>query len=48
MELSKLSDEELFCVLMCGEPPKDGYSIQDYVNEWNDRVDKGMRYEVSC
>lgn len=46
MELSKLPDEELFGVLLCGEAPKDGHTIQDYMEEWNKRCDDGMKYEV--
>ena len=35
----ELSDEEIFDVLLCGGKPRGyGYTIQDYVDEWNDRV----------
>ena len=42
----ELSNEEIFKVLLCGEKSKGGYSIQDYVEEWNDRVANGERFQV--
>lgn len=41
MNISKLSNEELFSVLLCGEKPVDGFTMDDYVNEWNKRCDEG-------
>lgn len=37
----ELTNEEMFKVLLCGEKPKGGYSIQDYVEEWNERCNNG-------
>ena len=43
----ELTDDELFDVLLCGKKPRGyGYSIQDYVDEWNERVANGMVYQV--
>lgn len=44
--LSEVSREELFGVLLCGEKPKDGISIEEYMKEWNFRVEKEGGYEV--
>ena len=38
--LSKLTKEELFDVLLCGKSPKEGYTKQDYAEEWNDRLQR--------
>ena len=37
MDLTKLTNEELFGVLLCGESPIENTTIQDYVDEWNKR-----------
>ena len=42
----ELSNEEIFDVLLCGGKPREGYAIQDYVDEWNDRVANGERFQV--
>ena len=43
----ELSNEEMFDVLLCGGKPRGyGYTIQDYVDEWNDRVANGERFQV--
>ena len=44
----ELTDNEIFGVLMCGQKPIGGYTIQDYVDEWNKRVANGMKYHVYC
>jgi len=46
MNILELTNEELFKVLLCGEKPKNGYAIDDYIKEWNNRCDNGMKYEV--
>lgn len=46
MSFPELTDNELFGVLLCGEKPMGGYTIEDYAEEWNKRCDNGMRYEV--
>lgn len=46
-DLSNLSREELFGVLLCGEKPINGISLQEYVQEWNVRVAKEGGYEVN-
>lgn len=45
-DLSNLSREELFGVLLCGEKPKEGISLNEYMEEWNARVKKEGGYEV--
>ena len=43
----ELSNEELFDVLLCGGKPRGyDYSIQDYVDEWNERVANGENFQV--
>lgn len=44
--LSDMSREELFVVLLCGKQPLEGTTLQDYVNEWNARVEKDGGFEV--
>lgn len=39
-DLSNLSRDELFGVLLCGEKPKEGISLNEYMEEWNVRVKK--------
>ena len=51
MNLSNLSNEELFGVLLCGEKPLKNVTINDYVEEWNKRCAEGTNkdgngYEV--
>ncbi len=51
MDLSNLSNEELFGVLLCGEKPLENITINDYVEEWNKRCAEGTNkdgngYEV--
>lgn len=38
--------EEIFDVLLCGGKPRGGYTIQDYVDEWNDRVANSEHFQV--
>lgn len=45
-DLSNLSREELFGVLLYGEKPINGISLKEYVQEWNVRVAKEGGYEV--
>lgn len=45
-DLSNLSRDELFGVLLCGEKPKEGISLNEYMEEWNARVKKEGEYEV--
>ena len=43
----ELTNDELFDVLLCGKKPRGyGYTIQDYVDEWNDRVTNGEKFQV--
>ena len=42
----EVTKEEIFKVLLCGEKPKGGYTIQDYVEEWNKRVADGATFQV--
>ena len=43
----ELTNEEIFDVLLCGKKPRGyGYTIQDYVDEWNDRVTNGEKFQV--
>ena len=46
IDLSNLSRDELFGVLLCGEKPKEGISLNEYIEEWNARVKKEGGYEV--
>ena len=46
-DLSNLSRDELFGVLLCGEKPKEGISLNEYMEEWNVRVEKEGGYEVT-
>lgn len=46
-DLSNLSRDELFGVLLCGEKPKEGISLNEYMEEWNVRVKKEGGYEVT-
>lgn len=53
MDISKLSNEDLFSVLLCGVEPIEPYNIQDYVVEWNKRCIEGNNkdgrgYSISC
>lgn len=41
MNLTKLTNEELFGVLLCGQAPIENATIQDYVDEWNKRCKSG-------
>lgn len=43
----EFTNEEIFKVLMCGKKPIGGYTIAEYVEEWNLRVENGMTFEVS-
>lgn len=44
----ELTNEEIFDVLLCGGKPRGcGYTIQDYVEEWNDRVANGETFQVN-
>lgn len=38
--LSKFTREELFDVLLCGKSPREGFTKQDYAEEWNNRLKK--------
>lgn len=43
----ELTNEEIFDVLLCGGKPRGyGYTVQDYVDEWNDRVANGEKFQV--
>lgn len=42
MDISKLLNEDLFSVLLCGAEPIEPYNIQDYVVEWNKRCAEGI------
>ena len=44
--LSNMSSEELFDVLLCGKQPLEGTTLQECVKEWNRRIDKDGGYEV--
>lgn len=46
MHFPELTNGELFEVLMYGKKPSGGYTINDYVEEWNRRVEAGMKYTV--
>ena len=46
MSFPELTDKELFDVLLCGKRPMSGYTIDDYIDEWNRRCDNGMKYEI--
>ncbi len=53
MDISNLSNEDLFSVLLCGAEPIEPYNIQDYVVEWNKRCTEGTNkdghgYSISC
>lgn len=45
-KLSGVPREELFDVLLGGGSPKDGITLEEYVDKWNKRVDKEGGYEV--
>lgn len=46
-KFTELSNEEIFHVLICGGKPRGyGYTIQDYIDEWNDRVANGEKFQV--
>lgn len=45
-DLTNVSTEELFGVLLCGKEPIKGVTLQEYVEEWNSRVKKDGGYEV--
>lgn len=42
----ELSNEEIFDVLLYGGKPRGGYTIRDYVDEWNDRVANSEHFQV--
>ena len=43
----ELTNEEIYDVLLCGDKIRGyGYTIQDYVDEWNDRVAKGEKFKI--
>ena len=43
----ELSNEEIFDVLLCGGKTRGyGYTMQDYVDEWNERVANGEKFQV--
>lgn len=43
----ELTNEEIYDVLLCGGKIRGyGYTIQDYVDEWNDRVAKGKKFQI--
>ena len=45
----ELSNEEIFDVLLCGGKPRGyGYTIQDYVDEWNDRIANSERFQIDA
>ena len=44
--LSNVSRKELFDVLLCGKQPLEGTTFQEYVKEWNTRVEKDGGFEV--
>jgi hypothetical protein len=46
MDITEMTNGELFGVLLCREEPQYGYTLNDYVREWNRRYDNGMKYEV--
>lgn len=37
MDLSTLSNDELFGVLLCGSQPIENATVKDYAEEWNKR-----------
>ena len=45
-KLSELTRDELFDVLLCGGKLKDGFSLNDYMEEWNLRVKQEGGFEV--
>ena len=46
--LSELTRNELFAVLLCGERPKEGFTLNDYAKEWNLRVEQEGGFEISA
>jgi len=46
MGFPEFTDEEIYRVLICGEKPKGGYTIEEFVEEWNSRCEKGMNFQV--
>lgn len=53
MDISNLSNEDLFSVLLCGVEPIGPYTIKDYATEWNKRCTEetnkdGYGYSISC
>ena len=53
MDISELTNDDLFSVLLCGKEPLESYGYQDYVNEWNKRCVEGTNkdgdgYSISC
>lgn len=53
MDISNLSNDDLFSVLLCGDEPIKPYTVQDYANEWNKRCSEGNNkdgngYSISC
>ena len=44
--LTNVSTEELFEVLLCGKEPIKGVTLQEYMEEWNSRIKKDGGYEV--
>ena len=44
----ELTDEEISNVLLYGGKPKGyGYTIQDYINEWNERTISGKNLQTT-
>lgn len=44
----ELTNEEIFDVLFCGGKPRGyGYTIQDFVSEWNERVANGEKFQAN-
>lgn len=53
MDISELTNDDLFSVLLCGKEPLEPHDYQDYVNEWNKRCAEGTNkdgdgYSISC
>ena len=53
MDISNLSNEDLFSVLLCGVEPIEPYTIKDYATEWNKRCTEetnkdGYGYSILC
>ena len=43
----ELTKEEIINVLLYGNKPQGGYTIQDSIDEWNERVKNGEHFQIN-